>query len=180
MKEVDVVKKLERKIKVISSAAFVLSITLILCFGTSYAVDSLPKQSYLPLDMAQKAANAALKKCTDDGYRISVTIVDRSGVSRVVLRADGAGPHTINSSLRKAYTAASMGQSTQDLANLIKDKPELQGLRNMDNQILILAGGLPIKVGDETVGGIGVGGAPGGHLDEICAKAGVDSIVGKP
>jgi uncharacterized protein GlcG (DUF336 family) len=61
-----------------------------------------------------------------------------------------------------------------DLANLIKEKPELEQLRNMDDRMLILAGGLPIKIGDALVGGIGVGGAPGGHLDQVCAQAGID------
>ena len=62
------------------------------------------------------------------------------------------------------------------LATLIKDKPELSGLRDMDPRLVILGGGLPIKIGDALVGGIGVGGAPGGHLDEACAQAGLDEV----
>lgn len=162
------------------SVIFCAAFAMALGYGPSGAATDLPQRPYLPLTMAQQAAAAALQKCAADGYRVSVSLVDRAGVSQVVTRADGAGPHTINSSFRKAYTAASLGQSTQDLAKLIEDKPELQGLRNMDNQILILAGGLPIKFGAETVGGIGVGGAPGGQLDEACARAGVESIGEKP
>ena len=63
------------------------------------------------------------------------------------------------------------------LDNLIMDKPELEQLREMDDRMLILAGGLPIKIGDELVGGIGVGGAPGDHLDQACAQVGIDSIT---
>ena len=63
------------------------------------------------------------------------------------------------------------------LAKLIKEKPELEELREMDDRMLILAGGLPIKIGGELVGGIGVGGAPGGHLDQKCAQVGIDSIT---
>lgn len=139
----------------------------------------LPRQSVLPLDLATKIANAALKKCGMDGYRVSVAVADRSGVIRVLLRADGAGSHTVNSSSKKAYTAASLGQPTSALANLIKEKPELQGLREMDENILILGGGLPIRIDDELIGGIGVGGAPGAHLDEACAKAGVEGLAEK-
>ncbi|MHB8482707.1 MAG: GlcG/HbpS family heme-binding protein [Nitrospiria bacterium] len=140
------------------------------------AAAELPREPYLPLVIAQKAANAALKKCLGDGYQVSVAVVDRDGIPIVQIRSDHAGPHTVSSSFRKAYTAASLGRSTQDLANMIKDKPELYGLRNMNSQILILAGGLPIKIDNESVGGIGVGGAPGGNLDDACARAGLESL----
>jgi len=118
-----------------------------------------------------------MDKCIKDGYRVSVAIVARSGETKVLLRADGASPHTVGSSTGKAFTSASMGQPTMKLANLIKDKPELEQLREMDGRMLILAGGLPIKIGDALVGGIGVGGAPGGHLDQACAQVGIDTIT---
>ncbi len=147
--------------------------------STAYATEPLPTQTYLPLALAQTAANAALKKCSAGGYRVSVAVADRAGVVIVLLRDNGAGVHTVDSSSRKAYTAASLGRSTLELANLIKDKPDLHGVRDMNDRILILGGGLPIKMGDELVGGIGVGGAPGADLDESCAQAGRDAIVGK-
>lgn len=136
----------------------------------------LPTSPYLPLEMAQKAANAAMAKCAADGHRVSVAVVARSGATRVLIGGDGAGPHTAGSSTGKAFTAASMGRSTADLAALIKDRPDLAGLRDMDPRLVILGGGLPIRIGDALVGGIGVGGAPGGHLDEACARAGLDAI----
>jgi len=151
----------------------------LLFLSVGIAQAELPKQAYLPLDIAASAASAAIKKCAEDGYHVSVAVVDRSGVLRILLRTDGAGPHTVHSSFRKAYTAASLGRSTQELAAMIKEKPELQGLRDMDSEILILGGGLPIKIEDDVVGGIGVGGAPGGNLDEACARAGLDKIGGK-
>jgi uncharacterized protein GlcG (DUF336 family) len=83
---------------------------------------------------------------------------------------------THRSSTGKAFKSASMGRPTAQLAKLIKDRPELAGLRDMDPRLVILGGGLPIKIGDELVGGIGVGGAPGGHLDEACAQAGLKKI----
>jgi uncharacterized protein GlcG (DUF336 family) len=63
---------------------------------------------------------------------------------------------------------------------MIAENPGAQGLRDMNDRILILGGGLPIDMGGEIVGGIGVGGAPGGHLDEACAQAGLDSIGAAP
>jgi uncharacterized protein GlcG (DUF336 family) len=154
----------------------VLLITLLF---SSPAAAELPKQTILPLDLILKMANAAMKKCDDDGHRVSVAVVDRSGALRVLLRAGGAGTHTLQSSRKKAYTAASLGRPTSELANMIKDKPELHGMRDMDEQILLLGGGLPIRAGEELVGGIGVGGAPGASLDEACAKAGVEALLEK-
>lgn len=137
----------------------------------------LPKQSYLPLEMAQKAANAALKKCQQDGYRVSVAIVDRNGNLLSLLRHPLAGPHTVGSSQGKAFTSASMGQPTARLASMIGEKPFLAGLRDMDDRLVILGGGLPIMINGERVGGIGIGGAPGGHLDEACAAEGLKAIA---
>lgn len=82
-------------------------------------------------------------------------------------------PLVTDSSFRKAYTAASLRRSTRHLAELITKVPGIQALRDMNDRILILGGGLPIEIEGEVVGGIGVGGAPGGHLDEACAAAGL-------
>lgn len=136
----------------------------------------LPSAKYLPLEMAQTAANAALAKCKADGYNVSVAVVARSGETKVLIKADGSGPHTVGSSTGKAFTSASMGRPTADLAKMIKEKPSLEGLRDMDSRLVILGGGLPIKLDGALVGGIGVGGAPGGHLDAACAAAGLAAI----
>jgi uncharacterized protein GlcG (DUF336 family) len=140
------------------------------------AADELPKEAVLPMSMAGKAIQASLDACKKDGYRVSVSVVDRAGVLRAMTRADGAGPHTIDSSRKKAYTAASLRRPTTELAELINQVPTLQALREMNNDVLFLGGGLPIEIGGEIVGGIGVGGAPGAHLDDACAQAGLDAI----
>lgn len=150
-----------------------------LMVGHASAAD-LPKESVLPLALATKAAKASVDKCLADGYRVSVTVVDQGGNIRAVLRQDGTGPHTLESSRRKAYTSASMKQPTAKLAALIARMPALQGLQRMNEHILLLAGGLPIKIGDDVVGGIGVGGAPDGNLDAACAQAGLASIGAVP
>ncbi|MDF0675616.1 MAG: heme-binding protein [Nitrospira sp.] len=138
--------------------------------------DEMPKESVLPLGAANKAVHAALEACKKDGYRVSVSVVDRGGVLRAMGRADGAGPHTVDSSRKKAYTAASVRRPTSELADLITKVPTLQALRDMNGEILILGGGLPIEIGGEIIGGIGVGGAPGAHLDDACAQEGLDAI----
>jgi uncharacterized protein GlcG (DUF336 family) len=148
---------------------------------TPYAgADELPKESILPLSMATKAVQAAIEACKKDGYRVSVSIVDRAGVLRAMGRADGAGSHTVDSSRKKAYTASSLRRATTELADLIGKVPTLEALRDMHPEILILGGGLPIEIGGDVVGGIGVGGAPGAHLDDACAQAGLDAIGGAP
>jgi uncharacterized protein GlcG (DUF336 family) len=146
----------------------------LLAAGVSAA--ELPREAVLPLSLAAKAASAAVEQCTKDGYRVSVAVVDRAGVVRALLREDGAGPHTVDSSRKKAYTSVSMGKPTAELGELIAKMPAVQALRDMNENMLLLGGGLPIEIGGEVVGGIGVGGAPGGHLDAICAQAGLESI----
>lgn len=138
--------------------------------------EELPREAVLPLATAAKAASAALEKCAKDGYKVSVAVADRAGLLRTLQRGDGAGPHTIDSSSKKAYTAASLRRPTSELAELITKVPTLQSLRDMNEKVLILGGGLPIEIGGEIIGGIGVGGAPGAHLDDACAQAGLDAI----
>jgi uncharacterized protein GlcG (DUF336 family) len=150
----------------------------LLTAGASAA--ELPRETVLPLSLATKAAEAAVAQCTKDGYRVSVAVVDRAGVVRALLREDGAGPHTVDSSRKKAYTSASMRRPTAELGELIAKMPAVQALRDMNENMLLLGGGLPIEMGGEIVGGIGVGGAPGGHLDAACAQAGLESIGAAP
>ncbi len=152
----------------------IFTLTISIVFGILaqplHAQDFLT-QKLLPLELSTQAAMAAVKKCHDDGFKVSVAIVDQSGLLKVQLKADGAGPHTLDSSRRKAYTANSLRDSTHKYAVLIAQKPELQSLARLNENILLLGGGFPIKIGGEVVGGIGVGGAPGIEFDEICASA---------
>jgi uncharacterized protein GlcG (DUF336 family) len=160
--------------------AMVLAGSLGLGWNSRAAAEELPREAVLSLASANKAALAALEKCKQDGYRVSVAVVDRAGLIRTLMRGDGAGPHTTDSSTKKAYTAASLRRPTSELAEMIAKVPALQSLRDMNEKILMLGGGLPIEIAGEVVGGIGVGGAPGAHLDDACAHAGLDSIGATP
>ena len=159
-------------------------VAIFLLFGVTTMqtvfADELPREAVLPLGMANKAVHAALESCKKDGYRVSVSVVDRAGILRAMGRADGAGSHTVDSSRKKAYTAASVRRPTTELAELINKMPTLQALRDINDGILIVGGGLPIEIGGEVVGGIGVGGAPGAHLDDACAQDGLDAIGAAP
>jgi len=155
-------------------------VPILICITAMAVAEELPREATLPLSLATKAAAVAVEKCKQDGYRVSASVVDRAGVLKVLMREDGAGPHTTDSSSKKAYTTASLRRPTSELAELINKMPTLQALREMNDRILILGGGLPIEIGGEVVGGIGVGGAPGTHLDDACAQAGLDSIGAAP
>lgn len=123
--------------------------------------------------LAQTLAADTVAACRDKGYAVTATVVDRAGQSRAVLRGDNAGPHTIEASLRKAYTAASAKNATSAMMENAQKNPGAQNLTDIPG-FLLLGGGLPVKVGNEVIGAIGVGGAPGGHLDEQCAQAALD------
>ena len=144
--------------------------------SASVPAQELPVEKVLPLSLATEAAQTALNACEKEGYHVSVAVTDRTGLLRALIRGDQGGAHTLDSSSRKAYTSASLGRSTGELAKMLSTNPTAEGLRQMNDKILILAGGLPIKVGELVIGGIGVGGAPGGDKDEVCAQAGLDKI----
>lgn len=159
---------MNHSVKSVVSAVAALSLWAL---SSQVSAQDFPTQKVLPLELSTQAAMAAIKKCHDDGFRVSVAIVDQAGLLKVQLKADGAGPHTLDSSRRKAYTANSLRDSTHKYAVLVAQKPELQSLTRLNDSILLLGGGFPIKIGGEVVGGIGVGGAPGIEFDEVCASA---------
>jgi len=143
--------------------------------GTATAEEGLFETKSLTPAAALKAAQAALKKCQDDGYQAAVAVVDRSGIVQVVLRDRFAGAHTPETARRKAWTAVSFRTNTTALAEVTQaGKPQF-GVRHVADALMI-GGGLMIDAGGSLVAGIGVSGAPGGHLDDICAQAGIDAI----
>ena len=118
---------------------------------------------------AVQLAQQTVAACTADGYNVTAAVVDRSGVLLGLVRADGAGPHTTQAATSKAFTSASSRNPTSGIAKAIQSNPDAAGMANIAG-FLVLAGGVPVKIGNETIGAIGVAGAPGGHLDEACAQ----------
>jgi uncharacterized protein GlcG (DUF336 family) len=125
--------------------------------------------------LAAEAVAAAVEACAGRGFRVSAAVVDRSGVLRALLRADGAGPHTVASARAKAYTAASMRANTTQILETVRSNPAAARLPDIEG-FLVVGGGIPIRAGEDVVGAIGVSGAPGGHLDDQCAEAGIERI----
>jgi uncharacterized protein GlcG (DUF336 family) len=129
----------------------------------------------ITLGLASQVAAEAVAACAANGYAVAATVVDRAGTVRAVLRADNAGPHTLPSSERKAWTSAAAQNSTQAMMLGAQQNAAGANLVYLPG-FLLLGGGVPIKVGNETIGAVGVGGAPGGHLDEQCALAAIDKV----
>lgn len=129
-------------------------------------------QRTLGLELANRLAADAVQACAEKGYAVSATVVDRAGIVRAVQRADNAGPHTLAASQQKAFTSASARNATQAMMEAAQKNPGAANLTDIPG-FLLLGGGAPVRVGDEVIGAIGIGGAPGGHLDEQCALAAV-------
>jgi uncharacterized protein GlcG (DUF336 family) len=132
-------------------------------------------QRVLTPETALKAAQAALKKCRDSGYQVTVAVVDRMGVAQVLLRDRFAGPHTTDMATAKAWTAVSFRASTAELAEATQPGRPQSGIRNRPG-VAAVGGGLIIEASGSLLGGIGVSGAPGGREDEMCAAAGIAAI----
>jgi uncharacterized protein GlcG (DUF336 family) len=127
----------------------------------------------MSLALATQLAADTVATCTTNGYAVTATVVDRAGSIRAVMRADNAGPHTLGASEQKAFTSASAKNATLAMMEGAQKNPAAANLVHIPG-FLLLGGGVPVKVGTETIGAIGVGGAPGGHLDEQCAMAALD------
>ena len=127
------------------------------------------------LALANQIAAGAVAACSASGYAVAATVVDRAGGVRAVQRADNAGPHTLAASHDKAFTSASAKNNTLAMMEGAQKNPAAANLVNIPG-FLLLGGGVPIKVGNETIGAVGVGGAPGGNLDEQCAVAALDQV----
>jgi uncharacterized protein GlcG (DUF336 family) len=116
----------------------------------------------------------ALDQCTKDGYKVSVAIVDKGGNLAAAVRGDGTSPHTMEFARLKAYTARTRNQTSLQTMKLLED-PANAFIRQIPN-VVGVGGGVPIKAGNETIGGVGVSGAPGGEKDEVCANAGIAKV----
>lgn len=125
--------------------------------------------------MALMIIDGALEQCTKDGYKVSVSIVDKGGNLFAAVRGDGTNPHTVEFARLKAYTARTRGQTSLEFKTAT-DKPENAYLKQIPN-VVAVGGGVPIKAGNEVIGAVGVSGAPGGDKDEVCANAGIAKVA---
>jgi uncharacterized protein GlcG (DUF336 family) len=137
------------------------------------AEDGLLTQKALSLGMAQTIANGAMESCKAMGYQVSIAVVDRDGLPMVMLRGDGAGLHTPEGAERKAYTARTFRNPSADFLKRVQRDPAAHASETYSH-VLALPGGLPIKVGNDVIGAVGVSGSPG--KDDDCGQAGIDKV----
>lgn len=155
---------------VIKVSALALSLV-----AAAASAQSVRTEKNMSLELANQIAAASVAACAANGYAVGVTVVDRAGTVRAVQRADNAGPHTLGASLQKAFTSASAKNTTQAMMEGAQKNPAAANLVNIPGYLL-LGGGVPVKVGNEVIGAVGIGGAPGGHLDEQCAMVALDKV----
>ena len=151
---------------------FVLMVSVAAATASAQAVRT---ERNMSLELANQIAAASVAACTANGYNVTATVVDRAGSVRAVQRADNAGPHTLGASLQKAFTSASAKNTTLAMMEGAQKNPAGANLVHIPG-FLLLGGGVPIKVGNEVIGAVGIGGAPGGHLDEQCAMVALDKV----
>jgi uncharacterized protein GlcG (DUF336 family) len=128
----------------------------------------------ISVDAAVTIATTAMADCKAKGYKVSATVLGRAGEVILQLRGDGTGPHTMENSLKKAFTARTFQISSGEMEDRLKKNPQM-GAQYLTG-FTTARGALPIKIGDEVVGAAGVSGAPGGEKDEACVQTGLDKV----
>jgi len=152
----------------------IASITL-LASASIVNAQSVRSERNLTLELANQIAAASVASCSARGYAVTATVVDRAGQVRAIQRADNAGPHTLAASQQKAWTSASARNNTQAMMEAAQKNPAAANLVHIPG-FLLLGGGVPVRAGNEVIGAVGIGGAPGGHLDEQCAVAALEQV----
>jgi uncharacterized protein GlcG (DUF336 family) len=150
----------------------ILAGLLLTTAAPAYA-EGLVKVRLLSLDMARTIAEAALEACRKDGYQVSVVVTDRSGEPLVIMRDVYSNRYFTQLALGKT-NAVVMANTTS--AQLRRNRPDMVNELNLLDGVMVLAGGVPVQAAGSLVGAVGVSGAPGGDLDEACARAGTEAV----
>jgi uncharacterized protein GlcG (DUF336 family) len=159
--------------KIVLALAVALSLT-----ASVQAQDALVTYKSLSPELALDVARASLAECRKRGYQAAVAVVDRFGVTQVMLRDRFAGAHTPSTAAGKAWTAASFRANTTELVASTQPGMPQAAVRNLPGAV-ILGGGIVIEAGGSLVGAVGVSGGPGGDADDACAKAGIEAVRDK-
>jgi uncharacterized protein GlcG (DUF336 family) len=154
--------------------AFASVLAALAMAGTAQA-QAVRTERNISLDLSTQIASAAVAACSAAGHNVTATVVDRAGIVRAMHRADNAGPHTLEASRLKAYTSASAKNNTLAIMEISQKNPGAANLGDIPGYLL-LGGGVPVRVGNEVIGAVGVGGAPAGQIDEQCAVAAQDKV----
>jgi len=155
-----------------------MGLVAISCAITGAANAQAPQvEKNVSMKMALMIIEGALDQCTKDGNRVSVVVVDRAGNIAASVRGDGTKPHMLEFARLKAYTAATnpRGQTSYEFKK-VANQADHAYLKEIPG-IVFVGGGVPIKIGNQVIGGVGVSGAPGEDKDEACANAGIAKVA---
>ena len=148
------------------------ALPLVLLVATPASAQLLQRKD-LSYPMALTIATGALEDCKAKGYAVSVVVVDRGGDVMVALRANDAGPHTMENARRKAYTARTFKMTSEEFAKRMETEPVRRQQATLPG-VIGIPGGLPLRVGDDVIGGVGLSGSLG--VDPACVQAGIDKV----
>lgn len=157
--------------------AFPIAGLLFSVSGTLFAAAPAPiQQNNMSLALANALVDAAMASCHAQGRSAVVTVIDRGGHLLALQRDDNVGPHNTEAARKKAFTALSTKTPSRQLAENARTQPESANLTTIDS-LLLIGGGVPVKVGNEVIGAIGVGGAGGAAFDESCALHAIEQVI---
>jgi uncharacterized protein GlcG (DUF336 family) len=152
-----------------------VSASVLTCVLAAPASAQLLVRKDLTFAIAKTIAEASIEACKSRGYNVSAVVVDRAGETIVAMRGDNASPHTMENARRKAYTARSFRQPTAEYAKkFAANDPVVRQQVTLPN-VIAIPGGVPIKVGDDVIGGVGLSGSPG--KDDECVEVGMQKVA---
>ena len=149
--------------------------------STAVQAQGLVATQKLSAALANELVGESVAQCARNGYKVVAVVVDLDGVRQAVLRGDGAPIHSMDNAFYKAYTLASMGlarkeESTKAIADRMAKSPPSNVPQTPLPNVTYAQGAIAIMAGGNTIGGLGVSGAPGGQFDEECARAAMAKI----
>jgi uncharacterized protein GlcG (DUF336 family) len=150
-----------------------LALAALACAIAAPASAQLLQRKELSYAVAKTIAENALEDCKARGFAVSVVVVDRGGNTVVSLRADNASVHTTENARRKAYTAMTFKMTTEEFVKRMETEPVRRQQTTLPN-VIAIGGGVPLKVGNDVIGGVGLSGSPG--VDEPCVMAGIAKV----
>jgi uncharacterized protein GlcG (DUF336 family) len=153
-----------------AAVVFTSSLSII---ASQTASGQLLQRKDLSYAIAKTIAEVAVENCRARGHPTAAVVVDRGGDTMVALRSDNAGPHTVENARRKAYNARTFGMTTEEFAKRVLTQPVRREQTTLPS-VIAIPGGVPIRVGDDIIGGVGLSGSPG--LDDACVMAGLDRV----
>jgi uncharacterized protein GlcG (DUF336 family) len=154
--------------------ALLASVSMFIAAPALAQAPEVQVEKNVSMAMSLAIIQGALEQCSKDGYKVSVTVVDKAGLVAGQIRGDGTPPHTMEFSKMKAYTARTRGMPSLQVMKAMED-PANAPLKQIPG-VVGVGGGVPIKAGNEVIGAVGVSGAPGGEKDEVCANAGIAKV----